>query len=339
VSQGRGILGDMDLASPPLSSAAAPTAAPLPRVDFDRRLLELAGRQHYVVARAQLREFGSERQIEYRLKQGRLERVHESVYRVVGSPHTWQQRLLAACLSSSGANAASFRACLQLFDLPGGEEIVEITAPRHRRMQLDDVVVHESFFLTDLDVTYIDGIPVTRPARVLCDVALLVERGEIRPHTFELAVQEAIRRNLVDIPRLWREWERLGGAWRPGGRTVAAVLDAYVPPIRQTETKPEMRLLQLIRAAGLPEPVPQFRVALSPTRNARLDFAWPDEKVYCEFDPYKWHGGRDHYMYGATRRLRLEALGWHGVPVTDDELDSGGRLATQLLLQRLPRAG
>jgi very-short-patch-repair endonuclease len=242
-------------------------------------------------------------------------------------------------LASSGANAVSFRACAQLLDLLPGDDIVEVTAPRHRRMQLDGVVVHESYFLSDLDVTHIDGIPVTRPARLLCDLALLVERGELRPHTYELAVQEAIRRNLVDLPRLWREWERLGGVRRPGGRTVAEVLNSYVAPLRNPETRPETRLLQIIRAAGLPEPVPQFRVALSATRSARLDFAWPDEKVYCEFDPYKWHGGRDRYMYDATRRLKLESLGWRGVPVTDDELDSGGRLATQLLLQRLPRAG
>ena len=104
-------------------------------------------------------------------------------------------------------------------------------------------------------------------------------------------------------------------------------------------TTPEMKLLMLLRAAGLPEPVPQFKVALSGTRSARLDYAWPDHKVYCEFDPFKWHGGRDRYMHGATRRLRLEMLGWRGVPVTDDELDAGARLATQLLSQRLPRAG
>jgi hypothetical protein len=307
--------------------------------DFDRRLLELAGRQHYVVAREQLREFGTRRQIEHRLARGRLERVHDGVYRVVGSPNTWHQRLLAACLASSGANAVSFRAAALLWDLPGGEEIVEVTAPRHRRMQFSDVTTHESYFLTDLDVTYLHGIPVARPARVLCDLGLLVERGELRPCTYELALQEAIRRNLVDIARMWREWERLGGAWRPGGRTVAEVLNSYVPPVRNLDTRPEARLLQLIRAAGLPEPVPQFRVTLAPTRTARLDFAWPEEKVYCEFDPYKWHGGRDRYMYDATRRLQLEMLGWRGVAVTDEELDSGGRLATRLLLQRLPRAG
>ena len=328
MSQGRGTLGGM----------TKQTCR-----DFDRPMLQLAGRQHYVVARSQLRDFGTDRQTEHRLARGLLESVHEGVYRVVGSPDTWQQRVLAACLASSGANAVSFRACARMWDLPGGEEIVEVTAPRHRRMQLDGVIVHESYFLTDLEVTYIDGIPVTRPARLLCDLALLVERGELRPHTYELAVQEAIRRNLVDIPRIWREWERLGGVRRPGGRIVAAMLNSYVPPVRQPDTRPEVRLLQLLRAANLPEPEPQFRLRLSKSRHFRLDFAWPDEKVYCEFDSFKYHGGRDRYMSGATRRLKLETLGWHGVPVTDDELDAGAPLAIkrllQLLVQRIPRAG
>ena len=71
----------------------------------------------------------------------------------------------------------------------------------------------------------------------------------------------------------------------------------------------------------------------------RLDFAWPEAKVYCEFDPYKWHGGRDKYMLDTSRRLELANLGWYGVPVTDDELDSGARLSTRLLRQHLARAG
>ena len=320
------------------TTVAAPGEPPR-RADFDRRLLELAGRQHYVVARTQLREFGSERQIDHRLAKGRLEHVYEGVYRIVGSPRTWRQRLLAACLAASGANAVSFRACLLMWQLPGGEEVVEITAPRHRRMQLDGVRIHESYFMSDLDVTYIDGIPVTRPARLLCDLGLLVERGELRASTYEFAFQEAVRRNLVNLPRVWREWERLGGLRRPGGKIVKELLDSFVPPLRKPDTTPEMRLLQLIRAAGLPEPVPQFRIDLSPTRSVRLDFAWPDFKVYCEFDPFKWHGGRDRYMRDRTRRLELEMRHWHGVPVTDDELDSGAPLATRLLSQRLPRAG
>jgi len=89
---------------------------------FDLRMLNLAGRQHYVVTHDQLREFGSARQIVGRLRAGLLESVHESVYRVSGSPDTWHQRLLAACFATSGVSAVSFRAAAQMWALPGGEE-------------------------------------------------------------------------------------------------------------------------------------------------------------------------------------------------------------------------
>jgi hypothetical protein len=323
-----------------IDGALATAGAPLPPpVDFDRRLLEIAGGQHSLVARDQLLEFGSERQIEYRLARRRLERVHDGVYRLAGSPPTWHQQLLAACLASSGANAASFRAAAQLWGLPGGEEIVEVTAPRHRRMQIDGITMHESFHLTDLDVTHLHGIPVTRPARVICDLALLVARGELRASTLVLALQDALRRDLVDIRRVYREWERLGGTMRPGGLVVEALLDSFIPPMRKPDSTPELKLLMLLRAADLPEPTPQHRVALSATRTVRLDYAWPDAKVYCEFDPYKWHGGRDKYMSDNVRRLELDDLGWYGVSVTDDELDAGAQLSTRLLRQHLARAG
>jgi hypothetical protein len=337
VSQGRGTIGGMDAAH---DTDVAFTATPrTSTAEFDRLLLELAGRQHYVVSRAQLRDFGTARQIEHRLSKPLLERVYEGVYRIVGSPQTWHQCLRAACLASSGANGVSFRARAQLWGLPGGEEIVEITAPRHHRMQLADVRIHESFYLTDRDVTYLHGIPVTRPARVICDLALLVARGELRPNTLELALQEALRRGLVDLARVSEEWERLGGVMRPGGRVLEELLANFVRPARETDSSAELRLLQLLRAGGLPEPTPQHRVDLSPTRWVKLDYAWPEAKLYCEFDPYKWHGARDKYMRDTKRRLELARAGWLGVPVTDDELESGARLATELLRNHLVPSG
>jgi very-short-patch-repair endonuclease len=330
---------DTDVTFTATARTSTATTARTSTAEFDRLLLELAGRQHYVVARTQLREFGTARQIEHRLAKPLLEHVHEGVYRIVGSPPTWHQRLRAACLASSGANAVSFRAAAQLWGLPGGEEIVEITAPRHRRMQLPGVRIHESFYLTDRDATYLHGIPVTRPARVICDLALLVARGELRPNTLELALQEALRRGLVDLARVAEEWQRLGGVMRPGGRVLEELLADFIRPVRHTDTSGESQLLQLIRAGGLPEPMPQHRVDISPTKSFKLDFAWPDAKVYCEFDPYKWHGARDKYMRDTKRRLELARAGWSGVPVTDDELDSGARLATELLRRHLVRSG
>jgi hypothetical protein len=172
---------DTDVSSS--SQGACSGTEPKTQADFDRRMLELAGQQHFVVTREQLLRFGSRRQVEHRLKKRVLEGVHEAVYRVAGSPETWHQQLQAACLASSGASVVSFRAAAQLWRLPGGSEIVEITSPRHRRVQCEGVRTHESRFLTDADITYMHGLRVTRPARLICDLALLVARGELRPST------------------------------------------------------------------------------------------------------------------------------------------------------------
>ena len=125
---------------------------------------------------------------------------------------------------------------------------------------------------------------------------------------------------------------------RPGGRAIERLLKNFVPPKRDTDSSPEIQLLQYIRIAGLPKPVPQFRVWLSPTRWVDLDFAWPWLKIFIEFDPYKFHGNRDKYMLDAERRLKLRELGWEVIVVTDDELDSGCKLAMSVARRLIAKA-
>lgn len=118
--------------------------------------------------------------------------------------------------------------------------------------------------------------------------------------TLEAAAYEALRRSLVDVGSLWREWERLGGLRRRGGAAIERLLNLLIPPERQPESSAEMKLLNLVRSAGLPEPAPQFRVRLSGTRGVRLDLAWPYRLVALEFNPYKYHGGRPRYLDDAS---------------------------------------
>jgi hypothetical protein len=245
---------------------------------------------------------------------------------------------MAACFAGGKLSVGSFRTAAALSYLPGGEELVEITSPRHRRARHDGIIPHESRFLTDLDVMYVDNIPVTRTARTINDLGLLVEKRKLEMTTLDLAMHDAIRRSLVDVERVWREWERLGGALRPGGLAVEAMLQRFVPPKGDVDTRPELQLLQLVRAAGLPEPVPQFRVWLSPTRWVDLDLAWPWIERYMEFDSYKFHGNRDKFMKGERRRLLLRDAGWDGVHVTDDELDEGAELALRVMRRLITEA-
>jgi hypothetical protein len=298
---------------------------------FDDTLIKVASRQHLVVARQQLLEIGSARQIERRLQSGMLERVYESVYRINGSPGTWRQKLMAATFAGGKLSVASFRSAAALHYLPGGSEIIEITSPRHRRARHTRVRPHESKHLTDLDVMYVDNIPVTRTARTINDLGLLVEQREIEAKVLDHAMHDAVRRSIVDVERVAREWERLGGALRPGGRAVEAMLRNFVPPQRNPDSSAEIVLLQLLRAAGFPEPVPQFRVWISPTKWYDLDFAWPWLKLFAEFNSYKFHGNWDKHERDALRLLLIRKLKWDGVTVTDSELDCGAPNAIDVL--------
>ena len=49
-------------------------------------------------------------------------------------------------------------------------------------------------------------------------------------------------------------------------------------------------LVGLCRAAGLPEPVPEYR--FHPARRWRADYAWPLQRVLVEIDGGVWSGGR-----------------------------------------------
>jgi hypothetical protein len=304
---------------------------------FDVGIARLAAVQHGVVARDQLLDLGSVGCIERRLRDRRLVRRHRATYVVPSVPPSWRQNLLAACFAGGKWSVASFRAATKLWELPGGAEMLEVTTARHRRVRAATITPHESHYLSETDITYIDNIPVTRPARTIVDLGLLVETGALAFAELELALHEAMRRNLVDIAGIAHERERLGGDLRAGGTVIADLLDNFVPPLRRAESTPELRLLMLLRSAGLPDPVPQFRVWISPTRWYDLDFAWPDRKAFAEFSDYKWHGARDKHSKDIARLLELQALGWEGVVVDGPELDAGASRATNALRTILGR--
>src|SRR5690242_11679287 len=149
------------------------------RDDKERMLAGFARRQYGIATRMQLYDARmTSKQIEYLLRIRRLERVYESVYRVAGCPPSWEQQLLAACWAGGERSIGSHRSAAALWSLPGGVELLEITAPRWRRSRHEGVVSHESRRFDPLDVAVVRGaIPVTRPARTFLDLCALAERG------------------------------------------------------------------------------------------------------------------------------------------------------------------
>jgi very-short-patch-repair endonuclease len=241
--------------------------------------------------------------IKKRLNRGVWVLTDHNVYRISATPETWKQRLVAACLA--GPAVASHRSAGIVWEFPGmPDEIVEVTALRHRRRRSPDVVWHESYHLTERDITEVHGIPCTRPVRTFVDLGVVLSSDAL-----EAVLHEGIRRNLLSVPAITQRLEQLGPL-RRGTAVVQAVLARQHLGRRAPESVLETRFLQLIRSAGLPEPVPQHEVRSGDSVIARLDFAYVDRRIAIELDGAAYHSGDLAERRDRRRDNRLGAIGW-----------------------------
>ncbi len=258
-------------------------------------IARLAKRQHGVFSRAQAVDAGLHPDAIYRrVKAGRWEMVDYAVYRVAGIPPSWRQRLMAACLA--GPAVASHRSAAALLGFVDcDEDIVEVTALRHRRRHRPDVIWHESRVL-DLGVVY------------------AVDR-------LEELFDDGLRRGWFSTTTVWQRWEQLGAVLRPGGRTVQAVLERKAAGARPVGSILETRFRQLLRQARLPEPVSQHEIYDANEFVARVDFAYPDFGVVIELDGEERHAGRSPRRRDARRDRHLVGLGFRVLRVYWDDVN------------------
>ena len=263
-------------------------------------------------------------QILYRLDCGRWERIDTSVLRVAGTPGGRPQQLMAACLA--GPAVVSHRSAANLWHLPDlGEDLLEVTAWRHRRRRSRDVVWHESSHLGAIDVTSIDGLPVTRPTRTLIDLA-----GVVRGAQLERAVDDALRRRLTTVEEIGRRLEALGTLRRGHARMRTLLLDGC-ELLGATESTLETRFLQLVRSVGLPLPALQHAITRPDGQAARIDCAYPDRRIAIELDSARFHTGRVDHQHDVARQNDLVLAGWHVLRYTwHDVVECPDRVASQV---------
>lgn len=268
----------------------------------ETRLGRIAAGQFGLFTREQAIELGfTPNMISKRLACGAWVLVDHNVYRFAGTPSSWNQRVLAACLA--GPAVASHRAAGRIWDLPGMDDVVEVTALRHRRRRASDVVWHESFHLEERDVTEIDRIPVTRPVRTFLDLA-----GVLTDNELEEVLNEGVRRNLLSVPAIWRRLEQLG-TLRRGAGSARRALERHIPGQRPPEGVLETRYLQLVRKAGLPTGTAQYEVRRPDGRRAYIDFAYPELMLAVELDGDASHFGARRSRNDQTRENDIVATG------------------------------
>jgi very-short-patch-repair endonuclease len=220
---------------------------------------------------------------------------------------SWEGRLLGAVLANEPA-VASHKTAAWIWGLlrtrPG---TFHLTAPtrRHRKKL---VVVHFARLAPE-DMTTVNGIPVTSPARTVLDLA----PGETVRDLGRL-LQRADERELLDRRRFEATVARAGG--HPGRGKFVAALHAYEPEGVTLRSDLERRFRRLVLAAGLPRP--QTNVAVE---GYELDCYWEAEGFAVELDVYATHGSPRSFEEDRTREDDLLLAGIELIRVTDVRLD------------------
>ena len=277
----------------------------------DRELAALATSQGGLVTHDQSRGHLTQRQIEARLRTGRLVIVRRGVYRLAGAPVTRSQPLRAALLAAGPCAAASFCSAAEIWRLPGiVAEVPELTLPWPARVRLPGVRAHQSQTLPANHLTVLLGIRLTTPARTLADLSAVVG-----PQLLGRMVDDGLRRHLLDLDDLREAHHVLTCPGRRRLTVLRAVLEARRPGFHPGESPAELEVRRILVDANLGEPVPQHQVAIGGTVYL-LDWAYPDDRIGIEYQGWQFHGNRSAFDHDAARTSALTAAGWRLLIVT-----------------------
>jgi very-short-patch-repair endonuclease len=265
-------------------------------VHTDEVLARIAGAQRGVVGYSQALAAGvSRRAVERRAASGHLRRVHRGVY-VVGhgilAPLARETAALLACGDRAVLSHRSAAVLWRLIDADD-EQPVDVSLQTRSARRRDGIRVHRPAELRDEEVRTVAGLPVTAPARTLLDLAPVLGARDL-----ERVVAEAQVRRLV----------RPGDLRGRGSRAIDALLDDGP---RLTRSEAERRLLSLVRAARLPAPRTNVRVAAF-----EVDALWEAQRLAVEVDGFAFHGHRRAWERDHRRDLALQAAGLRTLRLT-----------------------
>jgi very-short-patch-repair endonuclease len=277
----------------------------------DRAVAWVAGRQLGVIDTRQLHAAGlSGDAITTRCARRSMRRLHRGVYAVGPAALLPGAAELAALLATGRRSLISHRSAAALWGLTEarGEEI-ELTLVGGSCKRRGGLRVHRVQALHRRDRGTKYGLRVTAPARTLIDFASQATGDEL-----ERALSEAYALRLVTDPQVFATVER--SALRPGVGALRRLTAAAGGPVI-TRSKAGRRTRGLLRAARLPTPASNIRVA-----GYEADLLWPEHRLIVEFDGYHVHGHRAAFERDRRRDAALVAWGYRVIRITWLQLEN-----------------
>ncbi|HEX6117570.1 MAG TPA: type IV toxin-antitoxin system AbiEi family antitoxin domain-containing protein [Solirubrobacterales bacterium] len=297
---------------------------------LDALIGEVAGRQHGVIAIAQLLALGlSSAGVRARVRRGALVGIHRGVYAVGHAPLTAEGRWMAAVLACGDGALLSHRTAAAHLGIRASESPwVDVTVPRSGRRPRRGIRLHRSTTLAPGDATVVDGIPCTSPARTLLDLAEVVA-----PESLARAVDRAETLRLLDLRALDNVMSRNPG--RHALRPLRALLSSLAPQSTLTRNDFERRFLALSAEAGLPPPRPNDWLLLEGAW-VQADFHWPEHRLVAETDGWETHGTRRAFERDRRRDQLLLRAGYRTVRFTWRQLRDDPAWVAETVRAALP---
>lgn len=258
--------------------------------------------------------------IQYRVRIGRLHRIHQGVYAVGYRKLTPRGHRMAAALACGPQAVISHQTAAANWGIGQPSAKIHVTTPISKRSR-PNIRVHAAILHRE-DIATRDGIPTTSVARTICDLA---------PHRDDTQlthlIEDADRNGLLDLGALERAMAR-----RPRKAGIArlrAALADYRGPA-DTRSKLERDFRAFIAKNGLPEP--QFNVLLG---GFTVDVYWPEWNLVIELDSPGYHMTPSAFERDPVRDAAIQKAGCRVLRVTTKRLANqpAGVLADILALK------
>ena len=212
---------------------------------------------------------------------------------------------MAACLWADEGSFLSHRTAGQLWGLEGVPTIADVEMSiriGHRRKS--GLILHR-IGPDDLPtIREIDGLMVSGIERTLFDLSAVLTRSGAG-----IALDDALRRRLTTLDRMWTQWEGHGKRGRRGTKALKELLMTRDDREGLLRSRLETKMLRILRKITFEDAVPNFRVA-DETRVAFLDFAYPTSRLAIETHGARWHQGVERWKKDLARDRWLKLKGW-----------------------------
>ena len=274
-------------------------------------MLDYAEHHHGLVTRAFLVSHGwSAAALTRQVNRGALERTHQGVYRLPGSPRTFPQAVMSATLAVPHL-VASHGTAATLLGLPQGHERLEFSLVGLHRVAMAQARIHRVASLEPVDRSRVRGIPTTSVTRTVIDLAQGLDREEQVALTDHVLAERRTR-----LAFLITRARALGTRGRSRAGEYLALLHSYEGLDRVVDSEAQRLLSRIIAQYGLEAPEVEYEIELDNGEVRYADAAWPRYRLLAEVQSFRHHAGMEDFDRDQTRNNWLVVGGWRILSLT-----------------------